>query len=267
MNTPSKPSLPPPPPPGASSPGSSQRASAPGQGGSARRKISPIVIVAFVVGLGLVGAISVAVSSRKDSSSKTTVASKAAAVTTVAGASATAAAARPGEIQNVVVGGSGAALPKLGDNPAVDAAVGKTPPTLTGYGFDGTPVSITPGGGSPQLVLFVAHWCPHCQREVPKIVSWVAAGRPPKDLKISAVSTAVSKDAPNYPPSAWLSKVGFTAPVMADSAAQDAAKAWGLPGYPYFVLLKSDGTVASRFSGEIELDKLDELIATALGSR
>src|SRR5947207_1689694 len=39
-----------------------------------------------------------------------------------------------------------------------DAAIGQTAPTLTGQSlFDGSPVTITPGGGSPQLIVFVAH--------------------------------------------------------------------------------------------------------------
>ena len=45
-----------------------------------------------------------------------------------------------------------------------DPAVGMTPPTLSGANFVGSPVVIAPGTGGPMLVVFVAHWCPLCQR-------------------------------------------------------------------------------------------------------
>ena len=30
--------------------------------------------------------------------------------------------------------------------------------------------------GSPQLIVVMAHWCPHCQAEIPRIVDWNTDG-------------------------------------------------------------------------------------------
>jgi cytochrome c biogenesis protein CcmG, thiol:disulfide interchange protein DsbE len=242
--------------------------------GTRNKWVAPAVILAFVVGLAAVVAAGGLFGSKSNSNGKSSkVVTDHGPTSTVAGASGSAASiastastvsgsGAAAENQPVTVG-AGDDLPSLGDNKGTDAAVGMKPPVLSGSSFDGSPVTITPGG-SPKLILFVAHWCPHCQREVPKIVQWIASGAAPKGLEIAAVSTAVKKDAANYPPSAWLSKVGFTRPVLADDAKQDAARAWGLPGYPYFVLLKADGTVAKRYSGEIEMADLTTLITDAL---
>ncbi|HMK13038.1 MAG TPA: TlpA disulfide reductase family protein [Acidimicrobiales bacterium] len=160
------------------------------------------------------------------------------------------------QVQPVAV--SGTPLPTLSD-PNNDSAVGMTIPTITGKSFDGTPVTIAPTG-SPQLILFVAHWCPHCQREVPLLSEWMKQGSMPAGVQLTTVATGTSADAPNYPPSAWLQKNDWPSPIMADSTNSDAAQAMGLPGYPYFVLVDGDGKVVARTSGEISTDQLETML-------
>ncbi|MGA1258568.1 MAG: hypothetical protein ACO3X0_07735, partial [Ilumatobacteraceae bacterium] len=70
------------------------------------------------------------------------------------------------EFQNVVVVGD--PLPKFADG--ADAALGTTAPVLEGFGFLGNQVTTTPG--TPMLLVFLAHWCPFCQKEVPILVNW-----------------------------------------------------------------------------------------------
>jgi thiol-disulfide isomerase/thioredoxin len=114
--------------------------------------------------------------------------------------------------------------------------------------------------GRPKMVLFVAHWCPHCRREVPLISKWINSGKAPKDVEIVTVATGTKSDYPNYPPSKWLRDAKWAPPVLADSKTYTAANAFGLSEYPYFVLLRPDGKVAARTSGEIPIVDL----ATAL---
>ncbi|MFN8023551.1 MAG: TlpA disulfide reductase family protein [Acidimicrobiales bacterium] len=164
--------------------------------------------------------------------------------------------------QNRPVTITGDALPTLPDPPADDPAVGLVAPTLAGQNFEGIAVDVDPG--APTLLVFVAHWCPHCQAEVPRLVQWNNDKRVPAGLRVVGVSTSVDERRDNYPPSDWLAREGFPWPVLADSEAQDAASAYGLPGFPYFVLLDADGKVLWRASGEISMDELDSILAERL---
>ena len=161
------------------------------------------------------------------------------------------------ETQPVTV--TGATLPVLSE----DEAVGATAPTVSGASFDGTPITIAPG--RPTLVVFLAHWCPHCQREVPVLVQWAQDGGAPAGLDVIGVATATTPQRDNYPPSDWLAREGWPWPVMADSASADALIAMGGDAFPFFVLLDAEGNVVARQSGEIDPADLADLIAQALG--
>ena len=131
-----------------------------------------------------------------------------------------------------------------------DPAIGVVAPSLAGQEFDGTPIDVKPG--APTLVIFLAHWCPHCQREVPVLTQWEQAGGVPDGVDVIGIATATDPALPNYPPSKWLADENFPFPVMVDSEASDAAIAYGLSGYPYFVVLDASGQVVQRASGEID---------------
>lgn len=140
---------------------------------------------------------------------------------------------------------------------ANDPAVGKPVPQLIGHGFDGTPVHIG-NDGKPKLLLFLAHWCPHCRAEVPVVRDWLAAGNG-ANLAVYAISTNATADRPNWPPSKWLEGEKWTTPVLVDDRESTAAGAFGLTSFPYFVFVNSDGTVALRGSGEVPPDQLTQM--------
>jgi thiol-disulfide isomerase/thioredoxin len=155
---------------------------------------------------------------------------------------------------------TGASLPQYDPKVTPDPAIGDTIPTLQGKSvFDGTPVKVAPDG-KPQAVIFVAHWCPHCQAELPKLVTLAKHGVF-DGMTVTAVATGTSKQAPNYPPSAWLKGVDWPFPVMADSPDATAAQAYGINAYPYFVLVNADGTVAGRGSGELPPSAIEADVA------
>ena len=162
------------------------------------------------------------------------------------------------QVQPVTVKGD--ALPKFAGDTEDDAAVGLTAPVLAGQSFDGSKVTIGGATGKPTLIMFVAHWCPHCQREVPRVVGWRADGTIPKDINLVGVSTGVSSDQNNYPPSAWLDEVKWPAAVMADNGEDAAALAYGLPSYPYFVALDANGKVVARGTGELDQQAIQDLV-------
>jgi thiol-disulfide isomerase/thioredoxin len=159
---------------------------------------------------------------------------------------------------------TGAALPDY-QSPTGDTAVGKVAPEVKGQSFDGTPVSIT-NDGNGKVVMFVAHWCPHCQKEVPVITSYLQGTQPPAGVKLVAVSTSVNSAAPNYPPSAWLERENWPVPTIADDKDQTAAKAYGLTSFPYFVAVDKDGKVVARNSGELSTQEFLALMQKAAGT-
>lgn len=141
-----------------------------------------------------------------------------------------------------------------------DPAVGKLAPTLSGQTFDGGNQKIDPKDGRAKVVIFVAHWCPHCQAELPLIQKWINEGNKPSDVDFYVVNTAVQADRPNYPPSKWIKDVGVTPPVLLDDADSHAAIAYGLTGFPYMVALNADGTVSERGSGEVPIDQFGAMV-------
>jgi thiol-disulfide isomerase/thioredoxin len=182
-------------------------------------------------------------------------------VAVVAGGGGDNAAATKWEIAPVKV--SGTPLPDFDKNASSDPAVGDTVPTLQGRSvYDGSRVTIGPdsGDGKPQMVVFVAHWCPHCQAEVPRLVELAKQGVF-DGVQVSAVATGTTEQGGNYPPSAWLQDVDWPFPVMADSPTGTAAQAYGLTSYPFFVLVNPDGTVAGRGVGELTDEQVEANIA------
>jgi cytochrome c biogenesis protein CcmG/thiol:disulfide interchange protein DsbE len=166
------------------------------------------------------------------------------------------------ETQPVTVVGT--ALPVAPEGGA-DSAIGLTAPTLQGFHFDGSPIDITPGGRA-MMVVFLAHWCPHCNNEIPVLQSWAAAGGLPANLDIIGVSTAASAQRDNYPPSKWIVDKQWAWPVMADSNNSDAANAYGVAGFPTFVIVGADGKVKVRSSGELPIADLEALVKQALAT-
>lgn len=144
-----------------------------------------------------------------------------------------------------------------------DPAVGATIPSVSGTSFDGTPVKIDPTDGKAKVVVFAAHWCPHCQRELPIIADHLVRSPLADDVELIAVSTSVAEERGNYPPSSWLEDINWKTPVLADSDSGEAAKAFALPGFPYFVAVDADGKVVARTSGEIPTEEFDALVEAA----
>ncbi|MFM8994252.1 MAG: TlpA family protein disulfide reductase [Actinomycetota bacterium] len=167
------------------------------------------------------------------------------------------------EFQNVVV--TGEALPEYGKG-ETDPAIGMTAPVLEGFGFLGNEVTTTPG--NPMLLVFLAHWCPHCQAEVPVLVKWNQSGLVPDGLDVIAITTGTDDGAPNFPPSVWLANEKWPElwPVLVDNKDQTAGNAFGLAGYPYMTLVGADGKVLWRNSGEISAEALTDAVNAALGN-
>jgi len=144
----------------------------------------------------------------------------------------------------------GAALPVFeGEEP--DPAMEMRAPAFAATTFDGTEVSVLPGDGTAKVIGFFAHWCPHCQRELPRIADWMANNELPAGVEVIAVSTAVDAGSPNYPPSAWFEAEQWPAVAVRDSVDSEIGDAYGLRGFPYTVGIAADGRVVARVAGEL----------------
>lgn len=156
---------------------------------------------------------------------------------------------------------SGTLLPRFSAPPG---ATGQLTPELHGKSFGGTPVNVT-HDGRPKLVLFVAHWCPHCQNEIPKLAQYFKGTPLPAGVDLVTVATSTSSDQRNYPPSAWLQDEGWKTPVMADSKDGTAGEAFGVSAFPYFVAVDASGKVVAQTTGEISTDQFSQLVKQAMG--
>ena len=156
-----------------------------------------------------------------------------------------------------VTGASLSAMPEGG----LDAAIGSPVPTVEGQQLCGEPLSIG-DDGEPKVVVFLAHWCPHCRAEVPRVAEHFADGGP-EGVAVYGVTTGTDATRPNYPPGAWLAEEGWPFPTMADSFESTVAQAFGLTGFPYFVAIDADGNLVSRTSGELTTEQFDELVEAA----
>ena len=154
---------------------------------------------------------------------------------------------------------TGEALPEL--TGADDAAVGLTIPTLMGTDLEDSAMTIGPDGG-PMAIVILAHWCPHCQAEVPLLVDYLDSTGMPDGVSIMGLSTSVTQTAENYPPSEWLEREGWTPQTMNDDASNTALTTLGMGNFPGFVFVDADGRVVQRLTGEIPIATFNEIVSS-----
>ena len=153
----------------------------------------------------------------------------------------------------------GAALPRFGE---VETAAGTAVPQASGVDFSGAAVTLLEPG-TPTVIGFFAHWCPHCQSEVDELSKHLAANGFPDDVNIVAVSTSVDSTQDNFPPSAWFESEGWSGPVLTDDADSSVATSYGLSGFPFWAIVDADGNLVSRTAGGIGPAQLDAFVELA----
>lgn len=145
---------------------------------------------------------------------------------------------------------------------AADTAIGATIPTIKGETFDGSQMTIAPDG-KPQIIMVVAHWCPHCQAEVPRLQDWLDTNGMPADVELVTLATANDPTQANFPAAPWLRKEGWSVPTMLDDKDDRAGAALGVTGFPTFIVVDKDGKVVFRTSGEITMAQWESLLEAA----
>jgi thiol-disulfide isomerase/thioredoxin len=148
-----------------------------------------------------------------------------------------------------------------------DLALGMRPPLLVGEDTTGRVHTVSPDIEGSVLLVFLAHWCPACNQEVPVLVDLANAGAISPDLKVYAVLTAMEPGRPGFPPSRWLNDLAWPFETIMDEPDMDrgpwkAAEAFGLTSFPYIVAIK-DGVVVDRWSGASAPEVLAARIAAS----
>ena len=164
----------------------------------------------------------------------------------------------PSQVSDVEIVGT--PLPRFDAAIVPDPAIGTKAPLVVAEHFDGSESSIDFADGQERIIVFLAHWCPHCQAEVRLLRSWFETGEIDPGIDLVAVSTAVDRGAPNYPPSDWFLRERWSSPVIRDSNDSDLATAFGLSSYPYMVILDGEGNVTDRRVGSIPPELWDSLL-------
>jgi len=161
------------------------------------------------------------------------------------------------EVGSPAVEGS---LPPFSD-PASDTTIGTPSPSVSGVDFADNAVAIG-DDGEPKAIVFLAHWCPHCQEEVPVVQEWLDETGGVDGVTMYSVATSMDPVRPNWPPSAWLEEEGWTVPVIRDDELGTTLASYGGTAFPFWVFVNSDGTVAGRVSGNIPIDQLEGIMTS-----
>jgi thiol-disulfide isomerase/thioredoxin len=187
----------------------------------------------------------------------TTAAQASESITTTSTATTTTTAA-PAIVEFGTVVADGEPLPVLGSGE--DPALGLVAPEIVGSDFAGREVRIEHDGRAKAIV-FLAHWCPHCQDELPELRDWLAESGGPGGVDVVAVATGTNPARPNFPPSEWFADEDWSAPVIVDDEDLTALRVFGGPAFPFWTFLADDGTVALRVAGRIDLPALESILS------
>ncbi len=151
-------------------------------------------------------------------------------------------------------------LPRLQD-PSSDIAFGMTAPVAQGIDLDGNPITVG-SPGEPTILLFLAHWCSHCQQEVNRLSPWLKENEL-EGVDFRAIATSSAADQPNWPPNEWLEREEWSAPTMLDDEAGSTGTAYGLSAFPFWVVLDADGAVQARFTGQLSEEQFEAVAEQA----
>ena len=64
---------------------------------------------------------------------------------------------------------SGEKVSIMNPRTGIDTAGGKISPTIR-YKLPDDEIYVTYPENNPTIILFVAHWCPYCQEEIPEVI-------------------------------------------------------------------------------------------------
>jgi len=110
-----------------------------------------------------------------------------------------------------------------------------------------------------KVLLFLAHWCGYCQKEVPAVQEYIDLIGIPDGVEIIAVATSIDRARDNYPPHDWLKEEGWSEAQIYDLD-REIGTAYGLNAFPYWVFLDKELNVVARRTGNLPQDQVGQLL-------
>ena len=144
---------------------------------------------------------------------------------------------------------SGEPLPEFAGQNDLDIVAGLPAPKFSAPNENSEIISLEKNGNAKAL-LFLAHWCGYCQKELPIVQNLINTVGVPNGVEVIAVATAIDRGRENYPPQKWLADEGWSELQLYDLEREIGA-AYGLNAFPYWVFLDKDLNVVARQTGNI----------------
>ena len=144
---------------------------------------------------------------------------------------------------------TGDLLPEFAGENDDNIALGLAAPIFSAPNENSEIVSLEKNGNAKAL-LFLAHWCGYCQKEVPVVQGFIDSAGVPAGVDVIAIATSIDRGRENYPPQKWLADEGWSELQLYDLEKEIGA-AYGLNAFPYWVFLDKDLNVVARQTGNI----------------
>ncbi len=113
--------------------------------------------------------------------------------------------------------------------------------------------------GKAKALLFLAHWCGYCQKEVPIVQRVINTIGVPDGVEVIAIATSIDRGRENYPPQKWLDEEGWSETQLYDLD-KEIGSAYGLNAFPYWVFLDKDLNVIARRTGNLPEETVGGLL-------
>ncbi len=154
-------------------------------------------------------------------------------------------------------------LPRFSADSA-DQAVGMQLTAVQGTeAYSDAALVIDPADGTKRVWMVWAHWCPHCQQELPELNAWwpeAKDGFPGAELVTVTSSIDASR---GNPLEQYLEESQFAFPVIVDTDTEIAAQV-GVNAFPFWLVTDGDGTVLFRTAGALPMEQVEQMFRQLL---
>lgn len=151
--------------------------------------------------------------------------------------------------------------PQVADD---EPLVAVEPPPFARGGGTSAESTAEPASVQGEIVLVVAHWCPHSDRMLRELKAWIDAGNAPTGITFQVVSTDIE---PTHSPGPeeWLAEIGWSSNAIHDHNNQMAAEL-NITSFPTVLFKEANrATPAARSEGWLDIDQFEKELMWAVG--